>query len=80
MGLELHRSGGILISGILTLIVLPIVYDLFTRQNEKSSVLSMGVNMNSLIELLIHSQCVISGDSNDPQWVWDKLARVLLPA
>ena len=35
-GVGIASIGGILISGILTLIVLPIVYDLFTRSEKKA--------------------------------------------
>ena len=34
-GVGIASVGGILISGILTLVVMPIIYDLFTRKNEK---------------------------------------------
>ena len=36
-GVGIASVGGILISGILTIIVMPILYDLFTRKNSKQS-------------------------------------------
>ena len=34
-GVGIASVGGILVSGVLTLIVMPVLYDLFTRQGER---------------------------------------------
>jgi len=35
-GVGIAAVGGILVSGVLTLIVMPILYDLFTRKGKKT--------------------------------------------